>query len=135
MKILTQNWIKIQNSTLPKFKNSIFQNLGSRKIWNQNIKTWNSISILHFGDRNSKSISKTQKSAPQNLKFDFDFEFLGRKFDFENFKINFSNFSRISFRDPKIRIQRCRKPLNLHFRFKIPIFASNFSSTKILILF
>ena len=35
---------------------------------------------MNFGDRNSKSIPKTQKSAPQNLKFDFDFEFWGLKF-------------------------------------------------------
>ena len=60
----------------------------------QNLKF--EISILNFGDRNSKFIPKIQKSAPQNLKFDFDFEFLGRKFDFENFKIDFSNSFRIS---------------------------------------
>ena len=52
----------------------------------------------------------------------------------ENSKIVFFNF-RISSRDLKIWIQRCRKPLNLHFRFKIPIFTSNFSSTNILMLY
>ena len=63
---------------------------------NLHLKTWNSISILNFGDRNSKSIPKTQKSAPQNLKFDFDLEFLGQEIDFENLKIIFSNSFRIS---------------------------------------
>ena len=37
-----------------------------------------------LGMQNWKSTSKIQKSAPQNLKFDFDFEFWGQKFDFEN---------------------------------------------------
>ena len=112
-------------------------NFDLRKMKNLHLKTSNSISILNFGDRNSKSIPKIEKSAPQNLKFDFDFEFLGRKFDFENFKIDFSiiNSFRISIWDLKIWNQRCRKPLNLYFRFKILIFASNFSSTKILILY
>ena len=45
---------------------------------------------------------KSKKSGPQNLKFDFDFEFLGHEFDFENLKIGFPNSSRISFRDIKI---------------------------------
>ena len=43
-----------------------------------------------------------------------DFDFLGAKFNFENFKIDFSNSYRISIRGPKI--------LNLDFRFKIQIF-------------
>ena len=38
------------------------------------------------------------------------------------FKIGCSNSSRILLRDPKIRIQRYRKPRNLDFRVKIPIF-------------
>ena len=49
------------------------------------LKTYNSISILNFGDAKLElSTSKIQKSAPQNLKFDFDFEFWGQKFDLEN---------------------------------------------------
>ena len=88
--------MKMQNSTLPKFGISIFEKLGSGKMRNRDTKTWNSISILNFGDRNSKSIPKTQKSAPQNLKFDFDLEFLGQEIDFENLKIIFFNSFRIS---------------------------------------
>ena len=65
----------MQKSTLPKFEISIFENFGFGKMRNQDTKTWNSISILNFLDRNSKSIPKIEKSAPQNLKFDFDFEF------------------------------------------------------------
>jgi len=46
---------------------------------------------------------KNTKSAPQNLKLDYDiFDFLGHKFDFENFKIGFFNSSRISIRDTKM---------------------------------
>ena len=45
---------------------------------------------------------KNEKSGPQNLKFDFGFEFWGRKFDFQNSKIVFSNFFRISIRDHQI---------------------------------
>ena len=51
--------------------------------------------------------------------------------NFLNLKIDFSNFFRILLRDLKIPNQRCRKPINLHFRFKIHIFASIFSSTEI----
>ena len=50
MKKLIQIWMKMQNSTQPKFEISIFQKIG---------------------------FSKNEKSAPQNLKFNFDFEFLG----------------------------------------------------------
>ena len=45
---------------------------------------------------------KNEKSAPQNLKFDFDFQFLGQEIDFENLKITFSNSFRISIWDLKI---------------------------------
>ena len=42
----------------------------------------------------------------------------------------------LKIQDLRIWNQRCRKPSNLHiFRFKIHIFVSNFSSTKIFILF
>ena len=131
-------WVKIWwkcRNRLPKFEISIFGKFGFEEMRNRDIKTWNSISILHFGDRNSKSIPKTPKSAPQNLKFDFDLEFLGQEIDFENLKIIFSNSFRISIWDLKIWNRQRRKPLNLHFRIKILIFVSNFSSTKILILY
>ena len=110
---------KCRNRLCQNLKFRFFQNLVSGK-WK--ICTSNSISILNFGDRNSKSIPKIEKSAPQNLKFDFDFEFWGLKFDFEILKIVFFNSSRISFRDHQIWNQRPRKPPNLHFRFKILIF-------------
>ena len=79
----------------------------------------NSISIFNFGIENSKSIPKIEKSAPQNLKFDFDFQFSDPEFDFENLEIAFSNFVRISIRDHQIWNRNPRKPPNLDFRFKI----------------
>ena len=132
-------WVKIswkfRNRLCRILKIRFWNNWVSKKIRNRVIKTWNSFSILNFGDRHSKSITKIWKFAPQNLKFDYDFEFQDQKFDFENLKIDFSNSFRISIWDLKISNQRCRKPFNLHFRFKILIFDSNFSSTKILILY
>ena len=66
--------MKMQNSTLPKFEISIFEKLGFGKMKNLHLKfDFN----FNFGDSNSKSIPKIEKSAPQNLKFDFDFEFWG----------------------------------------------------------
>ena len=72
-----------------------FEKLGFGKMINWDTKTKISI-FKEFG------FAKSKKSAPQNLKLDYDFEFRCRKFDFENFKIDFSNFFRISIRDPKI---------------------------------
>ena len=46
--------------------------------------------------------TKSKKSAPQNPKLNYDFGFLGPKFNFKNFKIDFCNSNRISIRDPKI---------------------------------
>ena len=109
-----------------KCRNRLCQNLNFRFVKNLVSGKW---------ENRTSQFRKNAKSAPQNLKFDFDFEFWCRKIDFQNLKIVFINSSRISFRDPKIRIQRRRKPPNLDFRFKIVIFASNFSSTKILILY
>ena len=157
-----KNWVsgkyEIETSKLEiRFQ---FWNLGiqNSKIYPQNSKICTSkpeirFSILNFGDRNSKSTSKTQnfgfkkwenrtsqfwkkcKIGTSKPEIRFRFWFLAPKIHFQKSKINFSNSSRISFREPKIRIQRCRKPINLHFRFKIHIFASKFSSTKILILY
>ena len=164
--------MKMQKSTLPKFEISIIlENWVSGKLeigtskpeirfrfWILVMEFW----ILVMEIQNLSQ--KIEKSARQNLKFDFDLEFLGCKIEnlppkFKNlhlktwnsisilnfragnliFKIPnlivFSNFFRISIRDHQIWNQRPRKPLNLHFRFKILIFASNFSSTKILILY
>ena len=80
--------------------------IGTSKFWkmqNRHIKT-----------------RKNTQSAPQYLKFDFQFS--DPKFDFENFKIDFSNSIRISIRDHQIWNLRLRKPWNLDFRFKVPIF-------------
>ena len=95
--MLDQNDVKIQNSTLPKFEISIFEKLGQfGKMRNRDTKTKIS-TFKEFGFAQSKT------SAPQNPKSaDYDFDFLGPKFNFENFKIDFSYSSRISIRDPKI---------------------------------
>ena len=85
----------MQNSTLPKFEISIFEKIGFGKMRNRDIKT----KILIFKEF---WFPKNKKSAPQNLKFNSDFEFWGRKFDFQNSKIVFSNSSRILLRDLKI---------------------------------
>ena len=121
--------MKIQKSTLPKFEISIFEKFGFGKMRNRDIKIWNSIPILKFWAMKIKFLifkqfgfPQNKKSGPQNLKFDFDFEFLGSEFDFENLKIGFSNPSRISFRDIQIWNRHARKPPNLDFRFKILIF-------------
>ena len=95
IKILDQNGMKIQNSTLPKFEFSILEHLGFEKMRNRDIKT-KILTLKEFG------FPKNEKSAPQNLKFDFDFEFQDQKFDFEILKIVFSNSSRILLRDLKI---------------------------------
>ena len=52
-----QNDVEMQTPTVPNFEISIFGKFG---------------------------FPKNNKSAPQNMKFDFDFEFLGQKFDFES---------------------------------------------------
>ena len=96
MKILGRNLMKMQKSTLPfKFEISNFEKFGVEKIRNRDTKT-KILTFKEFG------FAKSKKSAPQNLKFDFDFQFFGQKFDFENFKIDFSNSSRISLRDLNI---------------------------------
>ena len=87
--------MKMQNSTLPKFEISIFLKFGFQKIRNRDMKT-KILTFREFG------FPKNKKSGPQNLKFDFDFEFWDLKFDFQNSKIVFSNFCRISIRDLKI---------------------------------
>ena len=66
--------MKMQNPTLPKFEIPIFEKLGFWKMRNRDIKT-KILTFKEFGFR------KNKKSAPQNMKFDFDFEFLGQKFD------------------------------------------------------
>ena len=47
-------------------------------------------------------IPKIEKFARQNLKFDFDFQFWGSKFEFKILKIDFSNSFRIWIWDLKI---------------------------------
>ena len=59
----------MQQSTLTKFEISIFEKLGSGKMRNRDAK----IKILTFEEF---GFAKSKKSAPQNLKFDFDFGFL-----------------------------------------------------------
>ena len=61
--------MKMQKSTLPKFEISIFKEFG---------------------------LTKNEKWGLQNLKFDFNFEFLGQEIGFENLKIVFSDSFRIS---------------------------------------
>ena len=85
----------MQKPTLPKFEISIFEKLGFGKMRNWDTKT-KILTFKEFG------FAKSKKSAPKNQKLDYDFDFLSRKFNFENFKIDFSNSSRISIRDPKI---------------------------------
>ena len=85
---MDRNWMKMQNSTLPKFKILFFSNFGFPK----NTKSaYQNLEKHKIG---------TSKSKIENL--DYDFDFLSPKFNFENVKIGFSNSSRISFRDPKI---------------------------------
>ena len=113
IQLLDQNDVKIQNSILPKFEISIFQKLGFRKMKNWDTKTKISI-FKEFG----KVRNRTSKPK---IRFN-DFDIPGPRFNFENFKIDFSYSFRISIRDPKIRIHRYRKSPNLDFRFKIQIF-------------
>ena len=87
--------MKIQNSTLPNFEISIFEKLGFGKMRNGDTKT----KILTFKEFR---FPKNEKSAPQNSKLDYDFDFLGPKFNFEIFKIDFAISYLISIRDPKI---------------------------------
>ena len=77
--------MKMQNSTLPKFENSIFEKIvfGEMKILD------------------TKTL-KNAKSAPQNLKFDWDFGIWDPEIHFQKSKIDFSNSSRILIRDLKI---------------------------------
>ena len=66
--------MKMQNSTLPKFGISIFGKFGFGKM----------------GNRESNQNLKNTKSAPQNTKFDYDFDFLGPKFGWrEDHRLNF----------------------------------------------
>ena len=122
--------MKMQNSILPNFEISNFGNnwvsgnceIGTRKLEIRFRLVVFGMEIQNLSQQLKILVSKNEKSGHQNLNFDFDFEFWGRKFDFQNSKIVFFNFFRISSRNPRIRIQRCRKPKNLHFRFKIQIF-------------
>ena len=108
---------KCRHRLCQNLKFRFFEKLGFGKVRNRDIKTWNS--ILNFGDGNSKSTPKNQKSAPQNIKFDFDFQFSDPKFDFEILQIAFSNSFRISIWDTEIWNRHPRKRQNLDFRFKI----------------
>ena len=87
--------MKMQNSTLPNFEISILEQLGFGKMRNRDAKT-KILTFKEFG------FPKNEKSEPQNLKFDFDFQILGQEIDFENLKIIFSNSFRISIWDSKI---------------------------------
>ena len=71
--------MKIQNSTLPKFEISILKKFGFGQMRNWDTKT----KILIFKEF---GFAKSKKSAPQNPKFDYDFDFLVPKFNFENLK-------------------------------------------------
>ena len=90
-----------------------FKNLDFRKIWNRHTKTW-----------------KNTKSAPQNLKFDFDLEFLGQKIDFENSNIILQLLSNFDSTPKNLKLPTSNPPQSTFSRQK-----SNFSSTKILILY
>ena len=57
-----------------KFQISIFEKLGFGTMRHRDTKTKVS-TFKEFG------FPKSQKSAPRNLKFDFDFDFLGPKFN------------------------------------------------------
>ena len=109
----------MQKSTLPNFGISIFEKLGFGIIRNRYLKTWNSISILNFG--NAKLKIYLQNSKICTWKFDIRFRLwiLGPEIWFSKFQNRISNFFRISIRDHQIWNRRPRKPRNLDFRFKI----------------
>ena len=139
-----QNWffcrngMKMQNSTLPKFEISILKflknlvsgkwEIGTSKLeirfwfWNQWIEIQNlfpKLKNLHLKISNLISI----------------LNFMAGNLIFKIPK-SFSLFSLESqFETIKFEISDVENPQNLDFRFKIFIFASNFSSTKILILY
>ena len=108
---------KCRHRLCQNLKFRFLKNSDSRKMQNRHLTT-----------------SKKYKIGTSKPEIGLRFGIFDSKINFLKSKIDFSNSSRILLRDLKIWNQRCRKPLNLHFRFKIPIFASNFSSTKILIL-
>ena len=96
--------MKMQKSILAKFENSIFELI----IWNSE--------KYEIG---TSQFRKNEKSATKNLKLNCDLEFLIQKSNFRlNSKIDLSKSFRIWLRDQKNSNRRCRKPLNLHFRFK-----------------
>ena len=94
---MRQNDVKMQNSTLPKFEISVCEKMGFGKMRNRDTKT----RILTFTEFR---FAKNKKIGAQKLeiRFRFKFEFRGRKFVFQNSKIVFSHFSRISIRDHQI---------------------------------
>ena len=106
----------MQTPTRAKFEISIFEKLDSTKLRNRNNNTW-----------------KNVKSAPQNLKFDFDFGFLGQKFDlsFWKFQNRFLPFlSNFILRPHNLKSPTSKIPKLFFSRQN-----SNFSSIKILILY
>ena len=93
-------WDEMQNSTLPKFEISIFEKLGFGKIGNRHLTT-----------------VKKYKIGTSKPEIELRFGIFDSKINFLKSKIDFSDSSRILLRDLKIWNQRCRKPLNLYFRF------------------
>ena len=114
--------MKMQNSTLPKFGISIFDKFGFGKMKNRDTKIWNSISILNFWDRKSKSIPKIWKSAPQ---IRFRFLILGLEIRFSKFQNRFLQFlSNLNLRPSNLKSATSKTPKstfslqNSYFRFK-----------------
>ena len=121
--------MKIQKSTLPKFEISNFGKIGFREIAKSgHIEKPEirfrfvvfGIEIQNLSQKLKILVSKNEKSGPQNLQFDYDFQFLGRKFVFKIPK----SFSLISlefqFEAIKFEISSVENP-------HIFIFASKFS--------
>ena len=67
--------MKMQKSILPKFEISIsFEKFSFEKMRNRDTKT-KMLIFKEFG------FAKSKKSVPQNQKLDYDFDFLGPKFN------------------------------------------------------
>ena len=128
MKILIQIWMKMQNSTLPKFEISIFEKFGFEKIRNRDIETWNSVSILKSGDRNSTQNWKICTSKPEIW---LRFWILGIEIWFRNFENRFFQFLSNFNSSPR----NSKSPSSKNPKSTFSLQNSNFSSTKVLILF
>ena len=117
MKILDQILTKIQTPILPKSEISIFEKLGFGKMRNRDTKT----KILTFKEFGS---AKSIKSAPQNQKLDDDFDFLGPKFNFENFIFESISLFPLEFRfeTPKFELGDVEKPQIYFFAPKFKFF-------------